>query len=132
VWNGDFVSRYITAGGDDSQFQDPDGEGYVFNTYANTDKSNLNGLKDCDANFKNCTPNGWRNSANSAWEATTSPDFSSNANVTFYNRTGHIILVQRHAKCSSSEGYLDYSAGKNDFAMMLVLEGNSIACNDNQ
>jgi prepilin-type N-terminal cleavage/methylation domain-containing protein len=129
-WNFTFANRYIKAGSDD-QFADPDGETYVFNYYSKN-LSTSPALPTCgpNSNGKNCTPD----------ENVLDPDFGDNiksvanteSNGTTHPITGHRILVVSNAKCSASEGLLDYSAGKNDFAMMMVLEGNSYACADNQ
>lgn len=116
-WNFKLRDRYITAGGDSSQFEDPDGEPYVFNTFSSGPS----------AGGTNWTPTG------------ISQDFTENIKeVTNYGDgsthpiTGHRIGVYKHSKCSVSEGMLDYSAGKNDVALIMVLEGNSFACADNQ
>ena len=89
-----FVSRYITAGGDASQFQDPDGETYNFRWYHGTSGA--------------FTGTNWNNQG---W---------------------HVIYVVTKAKCGESEGSFVNSNGKNDFAMIMPLEGGSLACNDNQ
>ncbi len=131
-WNYAMRDRYITAGGGSGQFEDPDGEPYVFNYYNKSlSNSPVNSGSSCGANRdgKNCAPD----------TNILSSDFGANikevANSDGSNPhpiTGHRILVVSNAKCSPNEGYFDYSAGKNDFAMMMVLEGNSYACADNQ
>ncbi|MBR1939553.1 type II secretion system protein [Candidatus Saccharibacteria bacterium] len=116
AWNGNFVERYIKAGGGDEQFQDPDGENYWFWTY---NKGSI--TKNCGEarDGKNCNPA--RGGLFSGFGIESSGNWS-----------GHTILINKGAKCSEIEGKVDYSAGKNDFVMLMYLEGGSIACADNQ
>ncbi len=106
--SSDFVKRYIIAGGGSDQFADPDGEDYSF-LYATW-------------NYKN--------------SATTSLTTDKNIQTTFGLSAApsfnHVIYYVSNAKCSPNEGQFRKSSGKNDFAMMYILEGGSFACNDNQ
>ncbi|MBR1939116.1 type II secretion system protein [Candidatus Saccharibacteria bacterium] len=111
--NGIFVERYIKAGGDE-QFQDPDGESYYFANNnaavgcASGCSSSLNGTKFQVDTLTYRTPDGVK-----TW-------------------TGHRIYLTENAKCGAEEGTLVGGMGKRFFALQMVLEGNSIACADNQ
>ena len=112
--NSDFVKRYILAGGDASQFQDPDGEDYWIAT--------ASAASDCTTG---CTKNARGTTDADLSELKFSP---SNLN----GAGGHRIVAIHNAKCSTTEGTYDRSSGKRDFALFMALEGDSIACSDNQ
>ncbi len=103
-----FVKRYIIANGDESQFQDPNGEDYRFYT------SLMDLTKDLGSG-----------------EKVKSGASRGGVYYTFENNKND-IFVYTNAKCSAEEGYIEKSSGKNDFALVMILEGNSFACNDNQ
>ena len=108
-----FIERYIIANGDDSQFQDPDGEDYRFWL------GNKLAPSDSETDKLRAAWNGERH-----YNFGEGPSFSDGA--------GSDIYVYVKAKCSDEEGFIEKSSGKNDFALVLVLEGNSFACADNQ
>ena len=107
-----FVQRYIIAGGDTSQFQDPNGENYAFY------------LGDmCAAECNPCNKG--------THCKTMALDYGFESNYDTHTES-HDIYVISYAKCSADEGYVDYSSGRNDIAMIMILEGDSYACVDNQ
>jgi len=103
--NENVKNRYIIAGGDSSQFADPDGESYFFEVHA--------------------TP-GTCTGTNCSF---TSITFGIETSGSY---TGHKIVMVKHAKCAAEEGKVAYTPGGNDFALLMALEGNSVACADNQ
>ncbi len=44
----------------------------------------------------------------------------------------HMIYVKTKAKCGATEGVVDATSGKNDIAIVYVLEGGAPRCTDNQ
>ncbi len=44
----------------------------------------------------------------------------------------HYVAVFDHAKCTDREGILYKTGGRNDIALLYILEGGAIACVDNQ
>ena len=121
--NSDFVKRYIVAGGDASQFQDPNGEDYKFSlAWSGNVTLNCQGVEGA-------------NSARIESGKHCASDLIKGVNQgesKLFEKYGREVVVYTKAKCNPDEGFLDQSSGKNDFALMMVLEGNSIACNDNQ
>lgn len=107
-----FVQRYIIAGGDASQFQDPDGENYAF--YVG------------DLCTTTCDP--CKKGTHCKY---TQDDYTFETNFDSYSQT-HDMFVVLYAKCNPEEGFVDYSTGKNDMALIMILEGNSTACVDTQ
>ncbi|MBR1939221.1 type II secretion system protein [Candidatus Saccharibacteria bacterium] len=117
-----FVQRYIIAGGDNAQFQDPDGESYIM-AYGGNFNAN-----------DNTSPFGNSNGVLMFLKAPTesSTDVKDKTYDTSNLPFNHYIYVATQAKCGSSEGTLSKGSGKNDFALMYVLEGGSATCADNQ
>ncbi len=108
--NTDLKTRYIIAGGDASQFQDPDGETYYFKVLG--------------------TPGTCTGSSCSVPVTLTFGVTTETIGTTSY--TGHMIVMVKNSKCAADEGKVAYIEGKNNFSLVMPLEGNSIACADNQ
>ena len=103
----EWVKKYIIAGGDAEQFQDPDGTDYAF--------------------LKAVLPGSY----NSDGEA----DMSSVFNRTAYNKETagyNVIAVYPAHHCTEKEGTIKQASGNKFFAMVMQLEGGALNCVDNQ
>ncbi|MBR6811203.1 type II secretion system protein [Candidatus Saccharibacteria bacterium] len=103
----EWVKKYIIAGGDAEQFQDPDGTDYAF--------------------LKAVLPGSY----NSDGEA----DMSSVFNRTAYKKETagyNVIAVYPAHHCTEKEGTIKQASGNKFFAMVMQLEGGALNCVDNQ
>ena len=118
--NSAFIKRYIIAGGDTGQFEDSDGR--PNRLYVNWRGNGISGA-DKTTGTAAC-----KDATGCEFDAYGSKDgFGSDSDKEKRN-----IYTSINAKCAEQEGYIKYSPGQNDFALVMFLEGNSIACADNQ
>ena len=102
-----FIDRYIIAGGDEGQFTDPAGVPYEFWYHGSIKQGGSSTVDGSGLIDQYVRPTG----SDSQLAA---------------------IHAFTNAKCGVQEGVADYSSGSNDIALLMVLEGGSVACNDNQ